>query len=86
MHRVYSARVQDVRVVKWAVIRYWISETYSTRHASGQEPQNIDKEFLRLWFRANCDPYNDKVIYVLALDKSGYGLLSERCKSMLPPL
>lgn len=27
----------------------------------GQEPQNIDKEFLRLWFRANCDPYNDAV-------------------------
>lgn len=28
----------------------------------GQEPQNIDKEFLRLWFRANCDPYNDPVL------------------------
>ena len=25
-----------------------------------QEPQNIDKEFLRLWFVDNCDPYNDK--------------------------
>jgi phosphoribosylaminoimidazole-succinocarboxamide synthase len=24
-----------------------------------QEPDNIDKEFLRLWFRDNCDPYND---------------------------
>lgn len=24
-----------------------------------QEPQNIDKEFLRLWFRENCDPYAD---------------------------
>ena len=23
------------------------------------EPENIDKEFLRLWFRDNCDPYND---------------------------
>jgi len=21
----------------------------------------VDKEFLRLWFRQNCDPYNDKV-------------------------
>ena len=27
-----------------------------------QEPQNIDKEFLRLWFRENCDPYNDAVL------------------------
>ena len=25
-----------------------------------QEPQNIDKEFLRLWFANNCDPYNDE--------------------------
>ena len=27
---------------------------------SGKEPQNIDKEFLRLWFVNNCDPYNVK--------------------------
>jgi phosphoribosylaminoimidazole-succinocarboxamide synthase len=26
------------------------------------EPENIDKEFLRLWFRNNCDPYHDKVL------------------------
>ncbi|PRW59335.1 Phosphoribosylaminoimidazole-succinocarboxam ide chloroplastic [Chlorella sorokiniana] len=42
--------------------RYWIADTYEQRHAEGQEPQNIDKEFLRLWFRANCDPYNDPVL------------------------
>lgn len=24
------------------------------------EPDNIDKEFLRLWYKQNCDPYNDK--------------------------
>lgn len=27
-----------------------------------QEPENIDKEFLRLWFRDNCDPYNDEAL------------------------
>jgi hypothetical protein len=27
--------------------------------AAGEEPQNIDKEFLRLWFVEHCDPYND---------------------------
>ena len=42
--------------------RYWIAGTYESRHAAGQEPQNIDKEFLRLWFRANCDPYKDVVL------------------------
>ena len=41
--------------------RYWLADTYEERHAQSQEPQNVDKEFLRLWFRQNCDPYNDKV-------------------------
>lgn len=40
--------------------RYWIANTYEERFNNGQEPQNIDKEFLRLWFVENCDPYNDK--------------------------
>jgi phosphoribosylaminoimidazole-succinocarboxamide synthase len=40
--------------------RYWIANSYEERFAKGQEPENIDKEFLRLWFRDNCDPYNDR--------------------------
>eukprot|EP00245_Coleochaete_scutata_P009014 TRINITY_DN2874_c0_g1_i1.p1 TRINITY_DN2874_c0_g1~~TRINITY_DN2874_c0_g1_i1.p1 ORF type:complete len:445 (-),score=73.58 TRINITY_DN2874_c0_g1_i1:94-1428(-) len=42
--------------------RYWVAATYEERHAAGLEPENIDKEFLRLWFKSNCDPYNDKVL------------------------
>ena len=42
--------------------RYWLKETYKDRLNKGQEPENIDKEFLRLWFRQHCDPYNDKVL------------------------
>ncbi len=42
--------------------RYWIADTYKERMAAGQEPQNVDKEFLRLWFVDNCDPYNDEVL------------------------
>ena len=42
--------------------RYWIAETYDERMSADQEPQNIDKEFLRLWFVDNCDPYNDKTL------------------------
>ena len=42
--------------------RYWITETYNERMASGEEPQNVDKEFLRLWFVDNCDPYNDETL------------------------
>ena len=39
--------------------RYWVAGTYQERFDKGEEPQNFDKEFLRLWFVANCDPYND---------------------------
>ena len=39
--------------------RYWLSSSYEDRIKAGLEPENIDKEFLRLWFRDNCDPYND---------------------------
>jgi len=39
--------------------RYWIKNTYEQRIADRKEPENIDKEFLRLWFVDNCDPYND---------------------------
>lgn len=42
--------------------RYWIADTYDDRFNNGKEPQNIDKEFLRLWFVDNCDPYNDEVL------------------------
>ena len=42
--------------------RYWIAKTYDELMAAGQEPQNIDKEFLRLWFVDNCDPYNDEIL------------------------
>lgn len=39
--------------------RYWIAATYQERFDQGLEPENFDKEFLRLWFKENCDPYND---------------------------
>ena len=42
--------------------RYWLAESYPSRFRSGQEPENIDKEFLRLWFKDHCDPYKDKVL------------------------
>ncbi len=39
--------------------RYWLADSYEEHIAQKLEPENIDKEFLRLWFRDNCDPYND---------------------------
>jgi phosphoribosylaminoimidazole-succinocarboxamide synthase len=42
--------------------RYWLASSYEQRLAEGKEPENIDKEFLRIWFRNNCDPYKDAVL------------------------
>jgi phosphoribosylaminoimidazole-succinocarboxamide synthase len=42
--------------------RYWLADSYRTRFANGQEPDMIDKEFFRLWFRDRCDPYKDEVL------------------------
>jgi phosphoribosylaminoimidazole-succinocarboxamide synthase len=39
--------------------RYWLADSYERRLAAGQEPENVDKEFLRLWFMEHCDPYHD---------------------------
>lgn len=42
--------------------RYWKADSYDDRFNSNQEPEYFDKEFLRLWFKDNCDPYNDPVL------------------------
>ena len=39
--------------------RFWLEDSYQERFATGENPENIDKEFLRLWFVDHCDPYND---------------------------
>ncbi len=42
--------------------RYWIADSYEQRLREGKEPDMIDKEFFRLWFRERCDPYKDDVL------------------------
>jgi phosphoribosylaminoimidazole-succinocarboxamide synthase len=42
--------------------RYWIADTYEQRMSERREPDMIDKEFFRLWFRERCDPYSDAVL------------------------
>ena len=42
--------------------RYWLLDTYHAKLEAGQEPDNFDKEMLRLWFRKNCNPYDDEVL------------------------
>lgn len=42
--------------------RYWLADSYEERMEKGLEPENIDKEFLRLWFKEHCDPYRDQTL------------------------
>ena len=42
--------------------RYWLHDSYEARFKAGEEPEYIDKEFLRLWFKENCDPYHDETL------------------------
>ncbi|MDO9413951.1 MAG: phosphoribosylaminoimidazolesuccinocarboxamide synthase [Pseudolabrys sp.] len=42
--------------------RYWQRDSYEERFARNEEPHYFDKEFLRLWFKDNCDPYKDAVL------------------------
>ena len=36
--------------------------------ASGEEPDNIDKEFLRKWYTQRCDPYKDEILPVAPVE------------------
>lgn len=41
--------------------RYWFAETYRSRFLSGAMPDSFDKDFLRRWVAARCDPYRDPI-------------------------
>lgn len=42
--------------------RFWVKDTYEEKLKYNEEPESIDKEFLRIWFVNNCDPYNDEIL------------------------
>jgi phosphoribosylaminoimidazole-succinocarboxamide synthase len=37
--------------------RYWRAESYKASIAKGTEPENYDKEYMRLWYKERFDPY-----------------------------
>jgi phosphoribosylaminoimidazole-succinocarboxamide synthase len=41
--------------------RFWIAETYERRIAAGEPPETLDKDYLRRWVIARCDPYRDRI-------------------------
>lgn len=41
--------------------RYWIAESYAESFARGGRPQSFDKDFVRAWVAARCDPYKNRI-------------------------
>ena len=41
--------------------RYWRADTYTQRLAAGEPPDSFDKDVIRSWVAARCDPYKDDV-------------------------
>lgn len=41
--------------------RYWFLESYERRMEAGQQPESFDKDFVRNWVAARCDPYKDRI-------------------------
>jgi phosphoribosylaminoimidazole-succinocarboxamide synthase len=41
--------------------RYWIAEGYEKAFNSGTRPPSFDKDVIRSWVVARCDPYKDQI-------------------------
>jgi phosphoribosylaminoimidazole-succinocarboxamide synthase len=41
--------------------RYWFQESYRERFEAGLRPESFDKDFVRTWVAARCDPYKDAI-------------------------
>ncbi len=41
--------------------RYWRAESYPARFEHGERPESFDKDFVRTWVAARCDPYRDAI-------------------------
>jgi len=41
--------------------RYWLASSYPARFAAGAPPDTLDKDFIRRWVAARCDPYAEPI-------------------------
>ena len=41
--------------------RYWRASSFDARFAAGEKPDSFDKDFVRSWVAARCDPYKDAI-------------------------
>ena len=78
--------------------RYWFAESYPAAFAAGTRPPSFDKDFVRSWVTARCDPYTQPVpqipaeliaqtteVYVRAFEMIT-GLVFDRAEDVEAPL
>ena len=41
--------------------RYWLESSYQASFEKGMSPESFDKDFVRTWVTARCDPYKDPI-------------------------
>lgn len=41
--------------------RFWFAASYPDRFERGERPESFDKDFVRNWVAARCDPYKDPI-------------------------
>ncbi len=41
--------------------RYWIAASYEQAFEGGRRPESLDKDFIRSWVSARCDPYKEPI-------------------------
>jgi phosphoribosylaminoimidazole-succinocarboxamide synthase len=41
--------------------RFWFAGSYAERFEAGEAPESFDKDFVRRWVVARCDPYKDAI-------------------------
>lgn len=60
--------------------RYWIAETYEERFARGEDPEGLDKEFVRKWLVERMDdPYTSPLPEITAADRQ---MFSEKYREL----
>ncbi|MGV8937210.1 MAG: phosphoribosylaminoimidazolesuccinocarboxamide synthase [Allorhizobium sp.] len=41
--------------------RFWLADSYIKSFEKGERPASFDKDFVRSWVAARCDPYKDEI-------------------------
>ena len=52
--------------------RYWIASGYDAAFAAGTRPPSFDKDVIRAWVVARCDPYKDPIPEIPRRDDRGH--------------